>query len=120
MKTYSFEDHKDFQSNWIDSTTKQDQVDAIVESIEEALYLDEDVANVYEINVKSDENTYEIYLPKDQWREALDNCLEFYQKAKNVDGILEIQNLSNRLEEKGIKHSYVVFDFITGLPSYPS
>ena len=79
--------------------------DLIVESISEGIAFQKKRVTIFTINIGEDDFKYEISLPKSQWKDALEACLEVYQKLECADESIDTYLLIKELKKWDTKLS---------------
>jgi hypothetical protein len=102
MKHFNF-DHPD-QFEQVFKGDSREINDAIVESIHDAFQYQKDSADMFSITFGEDDIAYEITLPKSQWEQAVQKCLDNYHKwectNEAIDTYLLLKNIKEWVETK--------------------
>jgi hypothetical protein len=83
MVKLHFNSTEEFES--VFKSGKRQTTDAIVQGIEKAVLGNKRTAALFEITFQDVDLMYEISLPKSQWVQALESCVEHYHKLELVD-----------------------------------
>lgn len=67
--------------------------DSIVSGIEKAMQGNKRTANLFELSFGDTERMFEISLPKNQWVNALESCLEHYHELGKSDEAIDTWKL---------------------------
>ena len=81
-------DTKEEASDFFKIKTK-DTTDTIYRTIKEGLDKGSNSVNLFEIFFSTLEHYYEVSLPKSQWKQALEKCLEHYEDLGCVDECID-------------------------------
>jgi len=91
MVKLHFESTGDFESLF--KSKKKSVTDSIVMGIEEAMQKGKRTANLFEVTFAQADMMYEISLPKSQWQQALEQCLEHYHSLDLADEAIDTWKL---------------------------
>lgn len=67
--------------------------DAMVEGIRDAMQANKDKAHIFQITFDDVDLLYEISLPKSQWKQALQSCLDHYHELEDADSCIDTWSL---------------------------
>ena len=87
MREFNFNNPEDFKG--VFASNNIEITDAIVEAIQEAHSFQKESAEMFSITFGEEDFSYEITLPKDQWKKALEKCLENYHKWEKGDQAID-------------------------------
>lgn len=91
MIKLNFEEPEDFASLFNSKSRKV--TDAIVKGISEAMTNNRSSAKLFCISFDNHDVAYEIALPKKEWANALQSCLDFYHEVDASDECIETWKL---------------------------
>ena len=97
MKHFNFEYPEEFEKVFRGNTPEIN--DAIVESIAEAFQYQKDSADMFSITFGEEEVAYEITLPKSQWEQAVQKCLDNYHQWGCHDQAIDTYLLLKSIKE---------------------
>ena len=97
MKHFNFEHPEQFEK--VFRGESREITDAIVESIHDALQFQKDSADMFSITFGEDDLAYEITLPKSQWQQAVQKCLDHYHKWGCTDEAIDTYLLLKNIKE---------------------
>ena len=87
MKEYNFEHPEEFEKLF--KGNNREITDEMVSGIIEAFQFQKESAPLFSISFGDVELAYEIILPKDQWPNALQKCLDLYHDWGLVDEAID-------------------------------
>lgn len=98
MKSYQFNTIEDFELAFEDLDLlidiSKETVDGIVRAIKEG----KRVADLYTVDIASDEYIYTLKLPKSEWQSALKSCMSHFEKADRVDDVIDTFQVLKQLK----------------------
>ncbi len=113
MRQFFYTSIEEFSNDFVEASVAK--VDSIVESISNALKIKDDIAETFEVIIENHPESYQIYLPKAQWRDSLSFSMEYYRKNNLEEKSLEAYDLLKQLEREPIQ-----YDPITELSIHPN
>ncbi len=91
MVKLHFNSTEDFEGLF--KSKKKAVTDSIVIGIEDAMQKGKRTANLFEVTFAEVDLAYEISLPKSQWQQALEQCLEHYHSLDLADEAIDTWKL---------------------------
>ena len=98
MRELKFNNTKEFRELF--SEQSQEVTDFIVLGITEALISKKKSANLFAISFEDEDSySFEITLPKSQWEQALNKCMENYKECNMGDEQIDVYLLLKELKK---------------------
>lgn len=97
MKHFNFDHPEQFEK--VFKGENREITDAIVESIHDAFQFQKNSADMFSITFGEEDLAYEITLPKSQWEQAVQKCLDHYHKWGCADEAIDTYLLLKNIKE---------------------
>ena len=100
MRELKFDSREEFEKLFSEGEEKRDITDHIFSGIQEAIKYQKDSAMIFSICFQDDDDhTFEVTLPKSQFKSALNKCMENYQKWNLDDEQIDVYLLLKEVKK---------------------
>lgn len=96
MKQLNFSTQEEFENAF--KVNSPNVAHLIVAAIKEALQFQKKTAQLFEITIGDSDHSYEITLPKKEWKKALTNITEKYRKWDLADEAIDAYLLTKEID----------------------